>query len=40
MKKGVVELKKAGEYLEELEQQYSVTEQEEKRILEFIEQQV
>lgn len=40
MKKGVVELKKAGDYLEELEQQYSVTAQEEKEILEFIEQRV
>ncbi|WP_042221006.1 hypothetical protein [Oceanobacillus manasiensis] len=40
MKKGVVELKKAGEYLESLEQQYSSTEQEQKKILEFIEQQL
>ncbi|MFD2627571.1 hypothetical protein [Oceanobacillus kapialis] len=39
MKKGVVELKKAGEYLEALEQQYACTEQEVKEMLEYIEQQ-
>ncbi|BAC14791.1 hypothetical protein [Oceanobacillus iheyensis HTE831] len=40
MKKGVVELKKAGAYLEEWEEQYSLTEQEQNEILQFIEQQI
>lgn len=40
MKEGVVELKKAGEYLETLEQQYSCTEQEKKEIIKYIQQQL
>ncbi|WP_077597092.1 hypothetical protein [Oceanobacillus kimchii] len=40
MKKGVVELRKAGAYLEELEQQYSCTEKEQKEILKFIGHQI
>ncbi|WP_339177841.1 hypothetical protein [Oceanobacillus sp. FSL W7-1293] len=40
MKKSVAELKKAGKYLETLEQQFSCTEQERKEIIHFIEQQL
>ncbi|GIO23189.1 hypothetical protein [Oceanobacillus sp. J11TS1] len=40
MKKSVVELKKAGEFLEALEQQYSCSKQERKEIIHFIEQQL
>lgn len=40
MKESVIELKKAGEYLEALEQQFSYTKQERKEINHLIEQQI